>query len=487
MEKRYKPTWESLREHTTPQWFREAKFGIYTHWGIYAVPAKGPNATWYPHNMYPRRPVTIAISQATNGHPSKFGYKDFIPQFTAEKFDPDEWAELFSRSGAKFAGPVAEHHDGFCMWDTRYSRWSAVNMGPKRDVVGEPETAIRAQGMKYMVALHHAANWWFFPHWCEEFDTSDPAYQGLYGELHNQEWAEKMPEFEGGEDAWGLQDRPSQAFLKQWLGKTKEVMDKYRPDLVWFDFGLRMIQEHYKRDMLAHYYNRGLDWGKEVLVTYKWHDLVPGAGLVDLELGRYDKLTHHEWVTDTTVDNGSGWGYLKETEYKTVKTLVHYLIDNVSKNGYLLLNVGPKPNGEIPEQAQDLLIGIGEWLDVNGEAIFGTTPWMISGEGPTKMKKAGYFMEGEEVEYTAQDIRFTAKDDVLYAICLGWPEGKVEIESARGLYEQEIASITMLGDGRLLDWTMTERRLIITPPAEKPCDHAFAFKIQRKHPYVNQS
>ncbi len=488
MDRRYRPTWESLREHTTPQWFREAKFGIYTHWGIYAVPAKGPNATWYPYNMYREGTAQYQYHTETYGHPSEFGYKDFIPQFTAEKFDPDEWAELFSRSGAKFAGPVAEHHDGFCMWDTQYSRWSAVNMGPKRDVVGELGTAIRAQGMKYMVALHHAANWWFFPHWRKEFDTSDPANQGLYGELHNQEWAEKLPESERREDAWGLQDKPSQAFLKQWLGKTKEVMDKYRPDLVWFDFGLRMIQEHYKRDMLAHYYNRGLDWDKEVLVTYKWHDLVPGAGLADLELGRHDTLMHHEWLTDTTVDNGSGWGYLKETEYKTVKTLVHYLIDNVSKNGYLLLNVGPKPDGEIPQQAKELLIGVGAWLDVNGEAIFGTTPWMINGEGPTEMKKAGYFMEDEEVDYAAQDIRFTAKDGALYAICLGWPEGKVEIESARErLYEQEIASITMLGNDRPLDWILTEGRLIITPPPEKPCDHAFAFKIQRKHPHINQS
>jgi len=485
MDRRYKPTWESLRKHTTPQWFREAKFGIYTHWGIYAVPARGPNATWYPHNMYREGTAQSQYHTETYGHPSKFGYKDFIPQFTAEKFDPDEWAELFSRSGAKFAGPVAEHHDGFCMWDTQYSKWNAVNMGPKRDVVGELETAIRAQGMKYMVALHHAANWRFFPHWRKEFDTSDPAYQGLYGELHNQEWAERMSEFESDDDAWELQDKPSQTFLKQWLGKTKEVMDKYRPDLVWFDFGLRMIQEHYKRDMLAHYYNQGLDWGKEVLVTYKWHDLAPGAGLVDLELGRHDTLMHHEWLTDTTVDNGSGWGYLKETEYKTVKTLVHYLIDNVSKNGYLLLNVGPKPNGEIPEQAQDLLIGIGKWLDVNGEAIFGTTPWMTYGEGPTKMTKAGYFMEDQEVAYTAQDIRFTAKDDALYAICLGWPDGKVEIESAQGLYEQEIASITMLGDGRALEWTMTESRLIITPPTRKPCGHAFVLKIRRKHPHIN--
>jgi alpha-L-fucosidase len=434
--------------------------------------------------MYREGTEQYAYHTETYGHPSTFGYKDFIPQFTAEKFDPGEWADLFRRSGAQFAGPIAEHHDGFCMWDTEYSEWNAANMGPKRDVVGELEAAIRAEGLRFMVALHHAANWWFFPHWRRGFDTSDPAYQGLYGELHNQEWVDERPEFETREEEWGAQDKPSQAFLARWLGKTKEVMDNYRPDLVWFDFGLQWIQEHYKREMLVHYYNRALEWGKEVVVTYKWHNLVPGAGVVDLELGRYDELTHHEWLTDTTVDDGHGWGYLRHTEYKTAKTLVHYLIDNVSKNGYLLLNVGPKPNGEIPEQARELLMEMGAWLDVNGEAIFGTTPWMVSGEGPTEMTKAGYFMEDEEVEYTAQDIRFTAKDDALYAICLGWPKEKVEIASARRkLYAGEIDAVTMLGDDRPLDWSMTDDGLLITPPTERPCKHAFAFKIQRKRPY----
>ncbi|MFO7917231.1 MAG: alpha-L-fucosidase [Anaerolineae bacterium] len=484
MSDRYEPTWASIRAHVTPQWFRDAKFGIYTHWGVYAVPAKGPNGTWYPYYMYREGTEQYRYHRETYGHPSEFGYKDFIPEFTAEEFDPHEWATLFKRSGAQFAGPVAEHHDGFCMWDTEYSSWNAATMGPKRDVVGQLAAAIRTEGLRFMVALHHAANWWFFPHWREEFDTSDPAYQGLYGELHNQDWVEEMPEFETREEEWGAQDRPSRAFLDRWLGKTKEVMDRYRPDLVWFDFGLQWIQEHYKREMLAHYYNRALEWDKEVVVTYKWHNLVPGAGVVDLELGRYDELTHHEWLTDTTVDDGHGWGYLKETEYKTAKTLVHYLIDNVSKNGYLLLNVGPKPNGEIPRQARELLIEMGDWLDVNGEAIFGTTPWMVSGEGPTEMKKAGYFMEDEEVEYTAQDTRFTMKDDALYAICLGWPEEDVEIASARGrLYEEEIHSVTMLGDDRPLEWSMTDDGLVITPPAARPCRHAFAFKIQRKCPY----
>jgi alpha-L-fucosidase len=421
----------------------------------------------------------------TYGHPSQFGYKDFIPLFTGERFDPDEWADLFKQAGAQFAGPVAEHHDGFSMWDTQYSSWNATKMGPKRDVVGDLAVAIRRQGMRYMVALHHAENWWFFPHWRKEFDTSDPRYAGLYGAAHNLEWSDNPPQRKERQNFWDLMDPPSKAFLDLWQAKTQEVIDNYQPDLIWFDFGLKFVQEHYKRAMLAYYYNQAEAWGKEVVVTYKWHDLPPGAGVVDLELGRFDTLTYHDWITDTTVDDGHGWGYLKETAYKPLRTLVHYLVDNVSKNGYMLLNVGPKPNGEIPDEAKALLKGIGDWLSINGEAIYGTTAWMRYGEGPTQMTKAGYFMEDQEVQYTAQDIRFTARDDTLYAICLGWPDGPVTIESLKSLYPAEIDHIQMLGVDQPLVWSHSQAGLTITPPIEKPCAHAFVFKIQRKHPFAN--
>ena len=191
----FQPDWRSLREHTTPQWFRDAKFGIYTHWGIYSVPALGPNTSWYGHNMYRQGTVLTSGRRETNqyndhiaayGPASKFGYKDFIPQFTAEKFDADEWAEMFQNAGARFAGPVGEHHDGFPMWPTKTSRWNAAEMGPKRDVVGLLEKAIKGRGMKYMVAMHHAEHWSFFLHWLKGHDVSDPAFANFYGELHSQ-------------------------------------------------------------------------------------------------------------------------------------------------------------------------------------------------------------------------------------------------------------------------------------------------------------
>jgi alpha-L-fucosidase len=339
-----------------------------------------------------------------------------------------------------------------------------------------------------MVSMHHAENWWFFPHWRPEFDTSDPRYQGLYGQLHNQEWAQHKSILDKLPRDWELQgdfqDKPSQEFLDMWLGKIKEIVDNYHPDILWFDYGIRWIQENYKREMLAYYYNKAFERDQEVVVTYKWNHLVPGSGVVDLELGRFDTLTYHDWITDTTVDDGHGWSYIEETKYKSLSTLIHYLIDNVSKNGYLLLNVGPKPNGEIPDQAKELLAGIGKWLEVNGEAIYGTTPWMVYGEGPTKMTKAGYFMEDKEVKYTSQDIRFTVKEDVLYAICLGWPDEQLTIQSLKYLYPSEIKSVGMLGSAAPLEWSLGIDGLKIIPPKEKPCDSAYVFKIVRGDPFL---
>jgi alpha-L-fucosidase len=479
MAQQYKPTWSSLKTHPTAEWMRKAKFGIYTHWGIYCVPATGPNVTWYPYNMYRKGTPQFEYHKKTYGDQTKFGYKDFIPMFTAENFDPDEWAELFKKAGAKFAGPVAEHHDGFPMWDCSDTEWSAAKMGPKRDVVGELEKAIRAQGMKYMVAMHHAENWWFFPHWKKEYDTSDPQYAGLYGESHNEDF-DILPETLDMHDEWAKQDKPSKAFLDRWKNRLVEVVDRYTPDYIWFDFGIRYIHQQYVQDFLAYYYNKESEWGREVVATYKWHDIPPGAALLDFELGKTSELTHYEWITDTTVDDGQGWGYIKETEYKTVTEMVHYLTDNVSKNGFMLLNVGPKPDGTIPDESKAILEGMGEWLAVNGEAIYDTVPWNKYGEGPTKMEHVGAFSDTKEkIVYTPEDIRFTVNDNVLYATTFGWPQKEFVIESANVLYPGEVRSVEMLGHNGELKWEMSDAGLKIERPDEKPCDHAYAFKITR--------
>jgi alpha-L-fucosidase len=467
----YEADWRSLSQHPTPQWFKDAKFGIYTHWGVYSVPAYGPNGTWYPYNMYREGTAQYEHHVKTYGDPAQFGYKDFIPMFTGEKFDPDAWAALFAQSGAQFAGPVGEHHDGFCMWDTTHSEWNATKLGPKRDVVGELERAIRAQGMRYMVALHHAENWWFFPHWKPQYDTADPRYASLYGAPHNL----TTPIGEGFFD----QEKPDQAFLERWQAKILEVIDKYRPDMLWFDFGLKAIQEKYKKAFLSYYYNKEAEWGKEVVLTYKWHDLVAGTAVLDLERGRLGELAYYTWINDTTVDAGDGWGYIQNTDYKSTTTLIHGLVDIVSKNGCLLLNVGPKPNGEIPDEAKERLLGIGEWLKLNGEAIYGTMPWMTYGEGPTRMVKSGYFSEDQEVRYTANDIRFTGKGSSIYAILLGWTNEPITIESLKALYNGEVRAVSMLGSHEEIRWEMTDAGLLVHLPAQPPCEHAYVLKIER--------
>jgi len=460
--------WDVHRNKVTAKWLKNGKFGIYTHWGVYSVPAYGPrNGTFYPKFMYNKGDDVYKHHVKTYGDPSEFGYKDFIPKFTAEKFDPDQWAKLFKKAGAQFAGPVAEHHDGFSMWDSNYNKWNAANMGPKRDVVGELEKSIRAEDMYFMVSFHHARNWKYYDNRREGYDTSDPRYAGLYAPLHKK-----------GE-------KPNKEFLDMWLGKIKEVINNYQPDMIWFDGCLRFIQEHYIHEFLSYYYNKAREKDKEVVVTYKHHDLVPGSALLDLELGRFNELTYHDWITDTTVERGGKWSYVRDAQYKTATALIHYLIDNVSKNGYMLLNVGPKANGEIPEIAKNLLINIGKWLEVNREAIYGTSPWTKYGEGPTQMEKGGPFNEDQRLNYTAEDIRFTIKNNVLYAICLNWPNNnEILIKTVtEKLYKSEISSIKMLGSNKKLEWKYSDRGLIIKTPSVKPCEHAYVIRIERKDPF----
>lgn len=471
IKEKFEPSWESLKKNDTPQWLRDGKFGIYTHWGIYSVHGMGPNGTWYSYAVYrDEKGWQRKHFEENYGPISEKGYKDLIPMFTAEKFDAEEWADLFKRAGAKFAGPVAEHHDGFAMWDTKYSEWNAYKMGPKKDIVGELEKAIKGKDMKFVSAFHHAASWFFFPVWDERYDCSDPAYTGLYGPIHEQ-------------DA-----EPSKEFLDEWYGKIIEVIDKYDPDFLWFDFALDIIREDYIKNFLAYYYNNALENQKEVLVTYKHHDLVPGVGIRDLELGQETNLTFHEWITDTSVDDQGAWSYVKAAGFKSINRLVDNLVDRVSKNGYLLLNLGPKPDGSIPDEAKKILLGIGKWLETNGEAIYGTSAWTFPGEGPTGLKEFDEAMFNERnIVYTSEDIRFTVKADTLYAVVLDWPGEKAVIKSLaghlgfNGLYKDEIKSISMLGDGKLLEWELGDDALIINTPIEKPCDYAYVFKIVRQY------
>ncbi len=454
--KAYEPTWESLIQHPEADWFKDAKFGIYFHWGVYSVPAHG--SEWYPRNMYRENSEIFGWHKQNWGDQKEFGYKDFIPMFKAEHFNADEWVDLFVESGAKFVGPVAEHHDGFAMWDSKLTDWDAADMGPKRDIVGELAEAVRKRGLKFMTSFHHAWNWRYYE-FAFDYDAVDPRYAGLYGTPHHK----SQPE--------------SKEFLEDWLGKLIEVVDKYQPDYMWFDFGWGAQSfEPYKKAYLAYYYNKAAEWGKDVVVSYKDDHLPLGAGVLDLERGRLDHLRKDIWITDTSIDKRS-WCYIEDPDLKSVNTMVDNLIDRVSKNGNTLLNIAPRADGTIPEAQKERLLGIGKWLKVNGEAIYGTRYWKEYGEGPTEFK-GGSFIDGKGIDYTAQDIRFTTKDKCLYAICLDWPGDFLLIKSLADVDADKVVSVTLLGHKGELAWEITKEGMKVHFPVGPPCDHAFSVRIE---------
>jgi len=459
---RYEPTWESLKRYSVPEWYKDAKFGIFIHWGVYSVPAFGNE--WYPRNMYVKDSPEFKHHQKTWGHQSEFGYKDFIPMFKGEKWDPDVWVALFKQAGAKYVVPVAEHHDGFAMYNTDFTKWNSANMGPCRDVIAELERAARREGLRFGVSTHRAFNWRYYTH-SNEYDTVNPEDSGLYGLVH-------------------AEDEPaSKEFLGDWFARTKELIEKFRPDLLWFDFGWHRDEfAPYRPKIAAYYYNRAIEWGKEGVLNYKG-ELPEGTAVLDIERGKLDEIREHYWQTDTSVSYRS-WGYIENDTFKSVTTLVQDLVDIVSKNGNLLLNVGPKADGTIPDKAKQLLLGVGEWLKVNGEAIYGTEHWLTYGEGETEVA-TGPMTERRGKPFGASDIRFTKKGHNLYAICLAWPGESVQIKSLgskSAITTGMISEITMLGSNEALSWSQDGNGLRIKTPRKKPCDHAYTFKIALRDP-----
>jgi alpha-L-fucosidase len=407
----------------------------------------------------------------TYGSQSRFGYKDFIPQFLAKEFDPARWADLFKQAGAKYVVPVAEHHDGFAMYDCGLSEWTAAKMGPKRDVVGELAAAVRERGLAFGLSSHRAEHWWFMNGGrAFDSDVQDPRYADFYGPATPTatEWQSKD---------W--QPRPNAHYLDDWLARTCELVGKYQPQLVWFDWWIEQtVFGPYLQKFAAFYYNRGEQWRTGVAINYKNQAFAEGSAVLDIERGKLDQVRESFWQTDTSIGRKS-WGYIESEENKSTTELVHDLVDIVSKNGCLLLNVGPRADGAISEEQERVLLGIGEWLKVNGEAIYGTTHWQTFGEGPTQIV-AGMFGESKSQPFTAEDIRFTRKGNVLYAICLGWPEEEVNIKSlgtGSNVRADMIAQIHMLGWSEALAWQQNEEGLKIRMPAKRPCDHACVFRI----------
>lgn len=490
----YLPHEKSLARHyAVPDWFRDAKLGIYFTWGPYTVAAKGNE--WYPRWMHFNVPPERWQGKQSGyhielmnwhtehfGHPSEFGYHDMIPKFTAENFDAKEWVDLFELAGAKFAGPVAMHHDGYALWDSDVTPWNSADIGPKRDITGELATELRSRGLKLITTFHHARNlqrykgmnyeeatqryghldsyhmYWnsHYP-WIEGLATAseDPELALLYGNIEEEKW---LNEF--------------------WLGSLKEVIDKYQPDIVWFDTWLDLIPEKHRFEFAAYYLNEADKWGKEVLMTHKDQDMPYSFSVEDFEQGRRDKLTNLPWLTDDTISKHS-WSYIEGLPVKPASWVIHDFIDIVSKNGQLLLNVSPKYDGTIPQDQRNVLKALGDWLAINGEAIYNTRPWMIYGEGPTQMSGSGHFTE--HVDYTSKDIRFTQNANNIYAITLGMPNEEIKIAALAlnsSLEEDDIVNVTSLNGDHIEYWKQDNEGLTIKLKSDAPDQFAYAFRIE---------
>lgn len=420
----YDATWESLQNYRVPEWYRAAKFGIFIHWGIYSVPAYG--SEWYSRNMYIQGSREYEHHIKTYGPQKEFGYKDFIPMFRAEKFNAEEWAELFKAAGAQYVTPVAEHHDGFQMYDSELSDWCAAKMGPKRDVLGELSKAFQERGIQNCASTHRIEHWFFMGHG-KEFD-SDIREPLQRGDFYWPAMAER-----------GLQDLysepiPTEEYLIDWLCRCCELVDKYRPKLVYFDWWIQhSAAKPYLKKFAAYYYNRAAEWGEEVVINYKHDAFEFGTAVVDIERGQFADAKPYIWQTDTAVAKNS-WCYTEENDYKSSVQILQDLVDIVSKNGRMMLNVGPKADGTIPDEDKKILLEIGEWLKVNGKAIYGAKLWRKSAEGPTEVQE-GQFADGEAKQYTSEDIRFTMNGGCLYATCLNM-NGKKEL-TIRSLAEAD--------------------------------------------------
>jgi len=418
-EGKFQDNWSSLSHYEVPRWYTQAKFGIFIHWGVYSVPAF--ESEWYSRNMYIQGSPAFEHHIKTYGKQDEFGYKDFIPMFEAEKFDPVKWVELFKASGANYVCPVAEHTDGFQMYKSELSKWNAAEMGPKRDILGELREVIEKEGIKFCTSSHRFEHWFFMGHG-KQFD-SDVKEPMSCGDFY---WP-AMPEpnyYELFSEPY-----PSQEFLEDWLLRCCEIVDNYQPSMVYFDWWIHHESlKPYLKKFAAYYYNQAIKWGKEVVIHYKHDAFHFGCAVVDIERGQFADVKPYYWQTDTSVARNS-WGYTKNNDYKSVNEIICDLVDIVSKNGNLMLNIGPKSDGTIPKEDEAILRGIGKWLKTNGEAIYGTHVWRNSAEGPTKIPE-GQFTDDAAKVFTSEDIRFTAQNDAVYATVLNWPEdGKICIKS----------------------------------------------------------
>ena len=495
----FDPNWDSLSTYEVPEWFRDAKLGFWAHWSPQCVPEMGD---WYARNMYIQGHPQYQYHREQYGHPSQFGYKDICNLWRAERWDPAALIERYKRAGAKYFTALGNHHCNFDAWNSRHHRWNSVNVGPKKDIVGEWEKAARAQGLRFGVTIHSTpSRTWrqFFPVTFGS-DSEGPLAGVPYdGNLTKEDgkglWWEGMDPQELYTRPHPFGADPDPEFVQNVVLRVKDVIDQYHPDVLYFDDALQSVHDlgtylgmqDIAPEIAAYYYNASLDWHGTVDVVLNIKDVpahLQKLLVQDMERRRLSNIEPFPWQTDTCIGE---WHYLRGAHYKGVREKVVDLIDIVSKNGNMLLNIPMRGDGTIDEAEEHFLNGFTQWMDVNSEGIYSTRPWRVYGEGPASQKVAqiaGTIWDSEQAAYTAKDIRFTQKGKDLFAFLLAWPEDGLAViqalKSGAGVAAEQIQVIRLLGLPGELTWRMDERGLHVQLPAEKPCEHAYTLKIECK-------
>lgn len=477
----FQGTRESLRQYHIPEWFRDAKFGIWAHWGPQSGIEQGD---WYARNMYIQGSRQYQYQVATYGHPSKVGYKDLVPTWKAAEFDPEHLISLYKKAGAKYFMSMGVHHDNFDLWNSRYTRWNAVNMGPKRDIVGLWERAARRHGLRFGVSEHLwiSYKWFAVSHGSDKtgslagvsYDGVNPAYADLYHDASCAEWA-------SGKFGWNEDGIPD-AWRHHWFLRIKDLVDKYHPDLLYTDGALPF--EEYGCSAVANLYNLSakLHGGpvEAVYTSKRPEDCETGTCVLDFERGLANAIRPQPWQTDTCIGE---WHYRRGIKYKTPKTVIDMLVDIVSQNGNLMLNFPLPNNGVLDPDEMKVLEAITAWMAVNSEGIYSTRPWKIYGEGPSVATEGpgGKFNEKARKPLTAADVRFTQKGKTLFAFVMGWP-GKEAVIKALGTASPQsparIENVTLLGHHGRLRWKQEAAGLRVELPAQPPSEHATTLQVQ---------
>lgn len=466
----FKDNWESLSAFQMPDWYQKGRFGLFIHWGVYSQPAV--ESEWYPRLCYIKGHKSY--HHRVNAYGPQADYRQLVEQFNPQNFDADAWVDLFQKSGAKYIMPVGEHHDGVKMYQSDLNRWNMAELAPKRDFLAELHTACDKKGIGFLTSSHRAEHYWFFNgarKFCPDSEVAQNKYPDLYGPAY-------MPP-SGNIDKTDKEITPTKEWLEDWLASSCEMIDKTKPLAIYFDWWVQKNEfRPYMKKFMAYYYNRGVEWGKQVAVFYKWGAVMKGCAIFDVERGQIDAVAPELWQNDTAIAKNS-WGYTEGNRFKTPCEIICNLIEVISKNGCYMLNVGPKADGTVCEEEKNVLLAIGQWMKANGEAIYDSRPFEV-GYGEGKKKKAGSFKEA--YRFTKKDYRFTYKPGSIYVFPMATANQKEYVitslrHSNEGGIRYQIKDVELLGYSNKVRFSQDEKALRLRVENMPEHDLPLCFKV----------